>query len=480
VTVALPSPHLTRAVFALLGLLAASCPTSARAQPKASPPSPPAAPPAPLPSPPPPRASIARIAEALAAELARSPSRALVVAAPPASDAQAPRGAELSASIAQKLAGRRGAGSRAHPAALALSGAREVAAGEETLIHLSLEIASGKLRVTADVFPVPRTVWARIRDPEPGPIAHAFVEAPIDAEIRTFLAPVPLVAVNVARAQNFESDVVALACGDLDGDGATEILSVSRRRVTTLRLRAGKVAPIRSRSWVDLSPVHPTPLREPLGFAMLVEGRAANGESALVADVGLSDRAKALRLDGSLGVITMLAGMPVPAGPTSGCARAAGLVSLTGPLAPCVAGDPAPALGALGGSYDALAAAALVSQRGEAFSVWALRAERGALEIRDDAGHTQTLESAGAQLAVGDLDQDGNPEILSGLDVQNPLEDAVVVRSWARTGPEGARPKEIMRLPAAAGVRALAVCPPDGPGRVPFAVATADEIWVVR
>jgi len=380
----------------------------------------------------------------------------------------------------RQLAGRRGAGSRAHAAPLALADAREVAAGEDTLIHLSLEIAAGKLRVTADVFPVPRTVWARIRDPEPGPIAHAFAEAPIDAEIRTFLAPVPLVAVNVARAQNFESDVVALACGDLDGDGATEILSVSRRRVTTLRLRAGKVMPLRSRSWVDLSPVHPTPLREPIGFVTLVEQRAASGEAALVADVGLSDRAKGLRLDGTLGVVTTLAGMPVPTGPSSGCARSAGLMLLTGPLAPCVAGDPAPALGSLGGAYDALAAAALVSPRGEGFSVWALRAERGALEIRDDAGHAQTLEGAGAQLAVGDLDQDGNPEILSGLDVQNPLEDAVIVRSWARTGGEGARPREIMRLPAAAGVRALAVCPPDGPGRAPFAVATADEIWVVR
>jgi hypothetical protein len=478
VTVALPSPRLTRATFALLGLLAASCPTIARAQAKPSAPAPAASPPAP-PLPPAPRNAIARITEALAADLAKSPLRALVVAALPTSDTQAPRGAELSTSIAQKLAGRRGTGSRAHPAPLALAAARVEAAGEDALIHLSLEIASGKLRVTADVFPVPRTVWARIRDPEPGPIAHAFVEAPIDAEIRSFLAPVPLVAVNVARAQNFESDVVALACGDLDGDGALEILSVSRRRVTALRLREGKVQPIRSRPWTELSPVSPAPLREPLGFVTLVEQRTPSGESAMVADVGLSDRAKGLRLDGSLGVVALLAGLPVPAGPTSGCARLGGAL-LTGPLAPCAATDPAPALATLSGSYDALAAATLVSPRGEAFSVWALRAERGALDIRDDAGHASTVESAGAQLAVGDLDQDGDPEILSGLDVQNPLEDAVVVRSWARGASAGARPKEIMRLPAAAGVRALAVCPPDGPGRAPFAVATADEIWVVR
>ena len=41
-------------------------------------------------------------------------------------------------------------------------------------------------------------------------------------------------------------------------------------------------------------------------------------------------------------------------------------------------------------------------------------------------------------------------------------------------------PTETLRLPAPAGVSAIAVCPPDSAGRAPFVVATADEIWVVR
>ena len=49
-----------------------------------------------------------------------------------------------------------------------------------------------------------------------------------------------------------------------------------------------------------------------------------------------------------------------------------------------------------------------------------------------------------------------------------------MVRSWSRAQP--GRLREQMKLPAAAGVRALAVCPPDGPGRAPFVVATTDEI----
>ena len=425
-----------------------------------------------------PRASVARVVESLAADLAPDlllPAR--VVAAPLVSDTSAPRGAELTARIASLLAGRLGAGSSAHPTPLPLADARVAARGERSFVHLLVEIRGGKLRVTADVFPVPRTVWARIRDPEPGPFAHAFAEAPLDAEIRGFLESVPLAKANVTRGQNFESDVVALACGDIDGDGALEILSTSRRRVTTLRLREGKVLPLRSRSWSDLSPLHPSPLREPIGLAGLVERR--DDGVAWFVDVGVSDRAKALRLDAELVVVAPVAGFPVSSGEASGCAR---IVSgwLTGPLVPCWSGETVIAP-AIAGNFDVLAAASLVTPRGQRFTVLAGRNDRGVVEVRDDAGHVDTITGAGAQLAVGDLDQDGDPEILSGLDVANALEDAVVVRTWARAAAgEAGRPRELLRLPAAAGVRALAVCPPDGPGRAPFVVATADEIWVVR
>jgi hypothetical protein len=427
-----------------------------------------------------PRAAVARVAESIARDLAGAPGRALVVAAPLVTDTPAPRGAELVTLVAQQLAGRRGAESRAHNAPLALAEAREAARNAPALVHLSIALAEGKLRVTADVYPVPRSIWALARDPEPGPVAHAFAEASIDAEVRTFLAPIPLVAANVSRARNFESDVVALACGDLDGDGATEIVSVSRRRVTTLRLREGKVTALHSRPWAELSPVHPAPLREPIGFVTLFE---RGGEGDLVetfADVGLSDRERSLRLAAGLAVQASFGGIAIPAGPRTGCVRTNGAL-LAGPVSACSPGDAPPAFGPLNGGYDAIAAASLVLPSGAPLLVWAGRNDRGVVELRDDAGHVTTIDGAGAQLAVGDLDQDGMPEILTSLDVQSPLEDAVVVRAWPRLAAgDAARPREIMRLPAAAGVHAIAVCPPDGPGRAPFAVATADEIWVAR
>jgi len=426
-----------------------------------------------------PRTAIALVAEGIAEGLEMGSNRALVVAEPLSSDAPATRGHELAASIAAHVAGRVGPSNTSLASPHSLAEAREKAHGEPSLVYLKIALANGKLRVTADVYPIPRTVWARLRDPEPGPVAHAFAEAPIDAEIRSFLPPIPLTAANVVRGQSFESDIVALACGDLDGDGSTEIVSVSLRRVTTLRLRDGKVLPLFSRAWTALSPLASAPLREPIGLAALLEKPSEDGTFSRFVDVGVTDRAKALRLDRELSIVASLSGLPVAAGDASGCVRAQ-TNQLSGPLVPCVVGDPAPSI-LPSGTFDALAAASLVTPRGETFHVLVSRDERGVATIRDDAGHLATIEGAGAQLAVGDLDQDGAPEILSALDVPSALNDAVVVRSWPRgVAGDAAKPREIMRLPAASGVHALAVCPPDGPGRAPFAVATADEIWVVR
>jgi hypothetical protein len=455
----------------------AAAPASASASASAS------ATPAPAPKPPGDararRTAIARVADDLASGLDGGPGRALVVAAPPTADpALVPRAAELASVVVAQLAGRRGGASRAEPQPLALEAARTAARAQGALVYVRVEVGAGKLRATADVYPAPRTIWGRTRDPEPGPVGHAFAEAPIDAEVRGYLAPVTLTSSpTVVRGKGFDADVVALACGDVDGDGAPEIAVVCRRRGSTARLVGGKVVPLVSRPWGDLVGVSPAPLREPYGFATIVRVPAEGGAVARL-DVGLTDRARSVRLDGGLRVVRASAGLAVPDGEGVACARAGGLY-VTGPLAPCEPGDPPPSSATVGREVDAWASIGLVSRVGEPFVVTAAR-DRGALELRDDAGRRQVVEGAGAELALGDLDGDGEPELVASLDVANAADDAVVVRSWVRDRPSAGRLVDRARLAAPSGVHAIAVCPPDGAGPAPFVVATADEIWVVR
>ena len=401
-----------------------------------------------------------------------------MVTAPLVSDTAAQKGDRLALSIASQIAGRPGNASHSHGEALALAGARAAAekARAPALIYVAVEVAGGKLRVTADQYPVPGTVWARIRDPEPAPVRHAFAEAPLDAEVRSFLPPIPLVAQPaVERGRNFESEVMAVACGDLDRDGSSELAIVSRKRVTTSRIRGGKVEPLRGKGWADLSPAAPAPLREPYAFAVLVERSEGEGGRTTL-DVSMTDRALSVRFDRGLEVDSTFSGLVLPDGAGSACGKVMDMV-VTGALGPCKKGDPAPLAASVGGKYDAFASGALVGADGAPFLVWAGR-EKGVVELRDDHGHTARIQDGvGAQLAVADLDQDGDPEILGSVDTLNPADDAVVARTWRRaTG----KVEERFRLAAPAGVRALGACPPDGPGRSPFVVATADEVWVVR
>jgi hypothetical protein len=435
--------------------------------------------PAPVPAPAPKKlAAIEAVSDALTKALGPTPVKAVVVSAGATGDVAIPRAAELGVAIASIFAGRRGPANRAKAETMTLPNARVAAHGEGALIYLTPTIGGGKLRVAADVYPVPKSVWARLRNPEPGAVAHAFAEVPIDAEIRAFLAPVPILGatLSVQRARNFESDVVALACGDVDGDGLLEIVSVSRRRVTTLRFAGGKVQPLHSRNWPDLSPVAASPLREPIGFASIV----TRGDSTFV-DVGITDRSHSVRLDGALETKAQLGGLAVPDGDSSACTRLTANLGLvvTGAISPCSAEDSATFAPTIGGRYDAFASTWLATPKGEPQIAWAGREDR-VLELRDDRARAQRFDVVGAQLAIGDLDQDGDPEILSSLDTLNPLDDAVVIRSWSRSSPAASALRDVAKLPAAAGVHALGVCPPDSSGRAAFVVATADEIWVVR
>ncbi len=420
--------------------------------------------------------AVGRVAEQLARALPEGlPRPALVVAAPLVSDVAAPRGAVLARTLAGLVAGARGL--PVHGEALPFEAARTAARSHRALIHVRTSIEAGKLRATVDVVPTPANRWARLRDPTPAPIAHAFAESRIDAEVRAHLVPVPLTALAPIRGRAFESGVVAALCEDLDGDGASEIVTVSRTRVVLLRLRAGKVVPVHARAWADLAPVAPTPLREPIAFAVAVAARPSSDDpdgARRDVVVSITDRAGSVRLDARLEVIDHHPRLAVPDGDGVACADVIDL-TVSGALAACAPGGPPAGAPSVGGRYDGFASMRLVRPDGSTMRVTAGR-EDGVLELRDAQGRVARISGAGAQIALGDLDQDGAVEVLSALDVSDPVGDAVVVRTWTGAG----APREVFRMPAGAGVHAIATCPPEGGGRQPFVVATADEIVVVR
>ncbi len=228
----------------------------------------------------------------------------LVVAAPLASDVQAPRGDELAARVAQLVAGAMGGATHASAQPASLAQARVLAGkGGARLVFAQPAIAKGVLRVTFDAYPAASNGWDRIRNPEPPPSAHAFAEAPIDAEVRAFLASIPLEHASVHRAKHDEGDVLAAACGDLDGDGGMELVLVSRTRVASGHVNGGRFVPVKTAAWRALASRAPVPLREPLGGASIVrqaedEERRGRGDGTRLL-VGTTDRG-GVALDASL------------------------------------------------------------------------------------------------------------------------------------------------------------------------------------
>jgi len=92
-------------------------------------------------------------------------------------------------------------------------------------------------------------------------------------------------ATRVGRA-TATTDIVALACGDLAGSGRTEIVAVGRHKLQLGMPNASRFSVRKEASWGALSPVAPSPLREPIGAALI--------ESGTGVFVGLTDRANAV------------------------------------------------------------------------------------------------------------------------------------------------------------------------------------------
>lgn len=423
---------------------------------------------------------LVRLARDAMRSLGDVPAGTTIVVSPLVSDLTAPRAEELSVRLASLVAGVSGT-AHAHPEPASLAVARGLSGRGAGLVYVQIEIAKGDLRVTADAYPVVSNGWDRLRNPVPGPRAHAFVKAPIDAEIRSYLSPILLEQAKVHKTKIDEPDVVApgmlaLACGDVDGDGGAELVVASRARVSLARVRGGKLVVERSTPWNKLASRVPVPMRDPLATAVVSQRSDEGGEIF----VGTTDRG-GVRLDEKLVARAELTGLPVTGLDGDGCA-------VPRPETSAYEGGFVACRRTPGGNdtsqvvlespismYDAASTVGLVDKTGSISEVVAQRETNGRLHLRTTGTKTSelTMDDVGVPMVLADLDLDGVPEIVTTTNTST--DDELIVSSLQN---DKIAPR--LRFPAKEGVRALAVCPPEERGVPALVAVVGNEVWIVR
>jgi hypothetical protein len=126
---------------------------------------------------------------------------------------------------------------------------------------------------------------------------------------------------------------------------------------------------------------------------------------------------------------------------------------------------------------DAVAGSRVVAADGRTRTVVAWRERASStVVLLDDSGRSLRVPGVGAQIALGDLDFDGTPELVFGADTRTAATDVLAVRSWGSDG----QLRERLRLPVPDGIKALSVCPADAARPAQIVVATGAGMWVVR
>jgi hypothetical protein len=267
------------------------------------------------------------------------------------------------------------------------------------------------------------------------------------------IPPPPLVVSEVLKLKAPERGIVALACGTFGPEGAQELALVSRSSVRVGRI-AGRAFRERAKvTWATLSAIAPAPLREPIATADVSEAGRLR--------VGISDRKDGVELDAALQVVARFeALLPAPGG---GCVARAGL-GLAGKIAGCGGGEAEVGFD-LNAPIDALAGAGPARVGRELTSG----------TLRQPAGELASLGRVGAQLALGDTDSDGAPELAYSADVLEPNRDRLSLVTL-----NGTKARRRFELPAA-GISAIALCQKaEGPGMAPVALISGEELWLIR
>lgn len=337
-------------------------------------------------------------------------------------------------------------------------------AGSATrLVYVDLELLRGEVRASLDVHVRSTNVWERLKGKKPAPVAHVFASAPIDAEVRSFLPSLSLEEATLHPYKLGGLLAQAIACGELGDKPGNSLAVLTARELVIGRLAHGAFVPERRVPATALGARLPVGLRPPLASVV------ATGAWDRPLAVGSSEREGVL-FDHALAPVQSLSGVPFPVGGGLSCADVDPIQGgFAGPLHPCTTA--ATATKSRAEIYDALAFTTVVGRDGSAKPASATRDPSGKLTL-DVGGVRSVTEAVGAQVALGDLDQDGALDVVYTLDGPD---DAVAIATH-----DGKALRLRKRWATKAPVTALAVCPPDGFGPLAVAAIVADEVWIVR
>jgi hypothetical protein len=358
------------------------------------------------------------------------------------------------------------------------------ARGTQVLVWVEPQLSAGQLQVTLDVIPTVRGFWERLKHPNNAPVHHDYAEQAVDPEIRSFFPRIPLVANVLHRAKLPFRHAEALACGDIERDGSPEVIVSDRHAIHVGRIRNGALSAERTADWAGLSPVAPAPLRQPISSLSLF------GAPGL--EAGSTDRAFFVRLGPTLAAKSRATDLLPWSG--LGCARRMGLgVEPTPePCFPEATADEATNRGAerigipsaqsdrLRSTFgdrglDAFSGFSLLGTDGSTLPVIAARGiGLNELHLIDGRGRTATVPDAGAQVALGDLDLDGQVEIAVSRNTRERKHDTLRVLSW-----RGNELQQRFDIPVPGGIDAIAFCPATDGGQAPLVLATGPQLWVI-
>lgn len=331
---------------------------------------------------------------------------------------------------------------------------------DRPLLLLEPRLVGHRLGVDATLFGKRANVWARARGEMNQVLAHSFASKPLDAELRSYLPKVPLVRPKLQAYGASLTQINAIACGDLDDDGALDVAIANRQEVawgslTEAGFVARYVAPLS-----DLSPVAPVPLREPLASLFF------NGSHL---ELSTTDRQHWVQLDAQLKVVQQRANAwAIAAG---WCTSRAASTSGGAPF-PCTSAPPLQETTAPLLDREVTSGSA---SRDVPVRAWRDANTRTVTVRRGD--RSWTLPESGSQIAVEDLNHDGILEVLTTSSTLQRSADRLTAHSLS---PAKGEAKLLWEVPVAAGIDALAVCPPEAQMQSAIVLASNNYVGVLQ